>query len=146
MGVYFDSAYLVKCYLSDPDSEQVRKVFIRAGTVSSSALCLAEVACAAHRAVREKSITAAQAADVRLVFASHIRGGIIVLIPVSDAILDAVQSFVATLPPNTFLRAGDAVHLASAQLEGFAEIWSNDRHMLKAASHFGLAGRSVQKL
>jgi predicted nucleic acid-binding protein len=41
------------------------------------------------------------------------------------------------------LRAGDAIHLASARHEGFSEIWTNDRHMLKAASHFGLAGRSV---
>jgi predicted nucleic acid-binding protein len=142
-GVYFDSAYLVKCYLSDPDSEKVRKLFIRAGTVSSSALCLAEVACAAHRGVREKSITESQAADIPLLFASHIRDGIIILIPVSDAILHAVQSFLATLPASTFLRAGDAVHLASAKHEGFAEIWTNDRHMLKAAPHFGLTGRSI---
>jgi predicted nucleic acid-binding protein len=142
-GVYFDSAYLVKCYLSDPDSEKVRRLFIRTGSVSSSSLCLAEVACAAHRAIREKSITQSQAAEIRLAFASHLRAGIIALIPVSDAILQAVQLFVTTLPSSIFLRSGDAVHLASARHEGFSEIWSNDRHMLKAAPHFGITGRSV---
>ena len=142
-GVYFDSAYLVKCYLGDPDSEKVRKLFVSAGAVCSTALCLAEVACAIHRAVREKTITQAQASDSREALTSHIKGGLIMLIPVSDAILHSVQSVVATMPVNLFLRSGDALHLATARHEGFSEIWSNDRHMLRAASHFGIVGRSV---
>ena len=142
-GVYFDSAYLVKCYVSDLDSARVRKLFIDSQMVSSSSLCLAEVACAIHRLVREKVITAPQAADIRRVFGSHIKSGIVVLIPLSDTILQAVQFVLATLPQSIFLRSGDAVHIASAQQHGFAEIWTNDRHMLKAAHHFGIAGRSV---
>ena len=141
--LYFDSAYLVKCYLADPESEKLRSLFVRAKTVCSSALCLAEVACALHRVVREKTVTAAQAADVRLEFTSHVEEGSIKLIPVSESILHAVQSFVAAMPANSFLRAGDAIHLATARHEGFSEIWSNDRHMLRAASHFGVVGRSV---
>jgi hypothetical protein len=31
----------------------------------------------------------------------------------------------------------------SARDAGFSEIWSNDRHLLAAARHFGLRGRSV---
>jgi predicted nucleic acid-binding protein len=46
-------------------------------------------------------------------------------------------------PPGVPLRAGDAIHLASALDVGEPEIWTNDRHLLKAATHFGLAGRSV---
>ena len=42
-----------------------------------------------------------------------------------------------------FLRAGDAVHLMTAVDAGFKEVWTNDRHMLAAASSFGLRGRSV---
>ena len=142
-GVYFDSAYLAKCYLGDPDSEKVRKVFVSAGTVCSTALCLAEVACAIHRAVREKTITPAQASDSRAAFASHIKSGLILLIPVSDAILHSVQSFVATMPANLLLRSGDALHLASARHESFSEIWSNDRHILRAAPHFEIVGRTA---
>ena len=141
--LYFDSAYLVKCYLVNPDSESLRSLFARAKTVCSSAICLAEVACAVHRAVREKVVTTAQAADLRLAFNSHVEEGSIRLIPVSESILHAVQSFVAAMPANSFLRAADAIHLASAHHEGFAEIWSNDRHMLRAASHFGVVGCSV---
>ena len=144
--MYFDSAYLVKGYVGDPDSDKVRKLSTPTTKVYSSALCLAEFACAVLRLQREKFLTASQAAGARLAFLSNIREGLITLIPISEAILFSVQAFVETMPTNLFLRAGDAVHLASAQREGFAEIWSNDRHMLKAAAHFGLVGRSVQKI
>jgi predicted nucleic acid-binding protein len=80
---------------------------------------------------------------MRQAFSSDSSNGIVQLIPVSEIILRAVETVASRLPSATFLRASDAVHLASAQLEGFAEIWTNDRHMLKAAPHFGLAGRSI---
>jgi predicted nucleic acid-binding protein len=143
IGIYFDTAYLVKCYVSDPDSAKVRKLVSSAGTVYSSALCLVEVACALHRLLREKSIVAKQATELRWTFRSHVEQGIITLIPISDSILSSVQVLVAAMPADLFLRAGDAIHLASAQSAGFSEIWSNDRHMLLAATHFGIAGRSV---
>ena len=144
--MYFDSAYLVKVYVGDPDSDKVRKLVASTATVYSSALCLAEFACAVLRIRRETSVSASEAAEARLAFLSHIRVGLVTLVPISESILYSVQTLVETLPTNLFLRAGDAIHLASAQHEGFAEIWTNDRHMLKAAPHFGLAGRSVQKL
>ena len=142
-GVCLDSAYLVKCYLSDPDSAKVRKLAVGAGTIFSSSLCLAEVACAVHRALREGSITPNQASEVRRAFSMHIREGAVALIPVSDRILHSVEDFIATMPAGLFLRSGDALHLASARHEGFPEIWTNDRHMLQAAQHFGVLGRSV---
>ena len=50
---------------------------------------------------------------------------------------------VAGLPAEVYLRAGDAVHLTTAADEGESEIWTNDRHLLAAAPHFGLRGRTV---
>ncbi len=141
--IYFDSAYLVKCYLTDPDSEKVRKLAAKAVVISSSSLCLAEFACAVHRAVREKSIAARQGAEARQAFLAHVREGVIGLIPVSDKILDALLDHMSTMPSDLFLRSGDALHLASARQAGFSEIWTNDRHMLRAASHFGILGRSA---
>jgi predicted nucleic acid-binding protein len=49
------------------------------------------------------------------------------------------QTFQA-LPLNIFLRTGDAIHLATAAEAGFKEIYSNDRHLLAAASLFKLKG------
>lgn len=49
----------------------------------------------------------------------------------------------ADLPPDAFLRAADALHLACASEHGFAEVWSNDRHFLAAAPHFELQARNL---
>ena len=45
-------------------------------------------------------------------------------------------------PPEVPLRADDAIHTATALETGETEIWTNDRHLLAAVAHFGLAGRS----
>jgi predicted nucleic acid-binding protein len=142
-NVYFDSAYLVKCYIQDKDSKKIVTLVQSVETVYSSALCIAEVSCALHRAVREKIVTQAHSADLRRMFSEDLSSGIIQLIPVSNTILKSVETTTAGLPSSIFLRAGDAIHLASAQSAGFSEIWSNDRHMLLAASHFGIVGKSV---
>jgi len=42
-----------------------------------------------------------------------------------------------------YVRAGDAIHLASAKDAGFQEIWTNDRRLLQAAQYFDLVGKSV---
>lgn len=65
------------------------------------------------------------------------------LIPVSDRLLHMVESLTRTLPPSCYLRAGDAIHLASAVENGFGEIWTNHRRLLEAAASLGLKGRSV---
>ena len=142
-NVYFDSAYLVKCYIEEPDSNKVFTLVQSVEAVYSSVVCIAEVACALHRSVRERIITREYADYARQAFSRDSTRGIVQLIPLSEDILRAVETVTARLPSTIFLRAGDAIHLASAQLEGFAQIWSNDRHMVKAASHFGLAGCSV---
>ena len=45
--------------------------------------------------------------------------------------------------PSTYLRAADALHLACAVEHGFKEMFSNDRHLLTAASAFKIKGRNV---
>ncbi len=142
-SAYLDAAYLAQCYVENPDSEKVRELMVSVGMVFSSALSIAEVACALHRSVREKATGKEEAALLRQTFFDDVSTEFFRLIPISETILRLAERTVATLPSTVYLRAGDAIHLATAQQEGFREIWTNDRHMLRAASHFGVAGSSV---
>lgn len=48
----------------------------------------------------------------------------------------------ALAPADVSLRAGDAIHTATARETGETAIWTNDRHLLAAVAHFGITGRS----
>ena len=143
MRLYFDTAYVVKCYLKEPDGKNVRQLATQATELSSSAWSVAELACVFHRHVREGIVTRRQATRMRKLFREHVERGIWNLLPVSDGLLLQVETLTASLPASIYLRGGDAVHLVTAQRAGFTEIWSNDKHLLAAAPHFGLRGRSV---
>jgi len=93
--------------------------------------------------VREGLLNREQAMSVRRSFLESVHEGTWNLIPVSEGILRTVSAMIPELPDGVFLRSGDAIHLVTASQAGFPEVWTNDRHLLSAAPHFGLAGRSV---
>ncbi len=143
MRLYFDTAYVAKCYLNEAEARDVRRLASRATGLFSSAWCVPELACVFHRHVRESHLTQAQSSQLRALFLEDVRKGVWSLFPLSERFLFKVDAIIGKLPPSVFLRAGDAIHLAAAREEGFTEIWSNDRHILKAAGGFGLTGKSV---
>jgi predicted nucleic acid-binding protein len=143
LNAYFDTAYIAKCYLNEPDSKPVRDLAFSLDGLYSSAWCIAELACVFQRHVREAHLTRAQANRLRDFFLEDVQDGVWSLLPISERFLFRVESLVSTLPKSMYLRAGDAIHLAAAQGAGFTEIWSNDRNLLKAAPSFGLTGKSV---
>jgi predicted nucleic acid-binding protein len=143
LRLYFDTAYLGKCYWNEPDGGLVRELASRADGLYSSAICIAEMACLAHRKVREGPITHADAVMRRDLFLEDVNNGVITAVPVTERLLRRVEATTRALPPSCYLRTFDALHLVTAADSGFIEVWTNDRHMLTAAPHFGLAGRSV---
>ena len=143
MKLYFDSAYIAKCYLNEPEGVQVRELARSASGLYSSSLCIAEIACVFHRQVREGSVSAKQVAILRKNFADDVENEVWGLIPVTPDLLRRVDRLVRSLPPTAFIRAGDAIHIASAIEHSFEEICTNDRHLLAAATAAGLTGRSV---
>ena len=130
---YFDSAYVAKCYLNDPDSERVRDLVRAPVPLYSSSLCIPEVTCAVHRRYREGQLTRKQARELTAAFRSHVDLGTWTLVPLSESLLWEVHEALRDLRSTVFIRAGDATHLVSARTAGFAQIWTNDRHMLAAA-------------
>ena len=143
MSLYFDSAYIAKCYVNEPDSPRVRATVRAAGGGHSSSLARAEVVATFLRHQREGSLSAKQTSVLHADFRKDLAAGVWTMVPVSDDFMARVAERLVHLPPVTVIRAGDAVHLCAAVEAGFAEVWTNDRHMLGAAAKFGLHGRSV---
>ena len=141
--MYVDSAYIAKFYLNEPDSREVREVLATADALTSSAWALPEVICTFHRKFRERHIDASQYGELLRAFREHIEAGLWALAPVTDRLLHKLTGFLTTLPGSIYVRSGDAIHLVTASDLGESEIWTNDRHLLTAAPHFGLRGRSV---
>jgi len=141
--MYLDSAYIAKYYVNEPDAPAVRKVIRKAPSVCSCSLALVEVTCALQRHAREGSLTQPQARELIDLFRSHVQDDVWGLLPMTQGLLNRAAALVRSLKLDTPLRAGDAIHLAAALEAGEVEIWTNDRHLLGAAAHVGLVGRSV---
>ena len=141
--MYLDSAYLAKYYINEPDSVRVRKAIHRAKSLTTSAWSIAEVTCVFHRHLRQGGLSESQFQTVSREFLSHVDDELWTVVPVTGGLLRRVVSVMGNVPSTVFIRAGDAVQLVSALEADEPEIWTNDRHMLAAAPHFGLVGRSV---
>jgi len=137
---YFDAALVAKFYLNEPGRDKVRRLARTSGVVVSSGLALAEVSAAFHRKWREGAVTVGVFKALEGQFAHDVDAGLWTLASPTDALLRDVQAALARLARSVFVRSLDAVHLVTARAEGFERIYSNDRHLLAAARHFGLEG------
>ena len=136
--IYFDSTYLAKCYLPEIGHQEVRAVASQAGSLRSVALAQVEVASVFHRHFREGRIRATALAEYLEQFSQDCAESVISFLPVTPSLLQLSTSTYQNLPATLFLRTADCLHLCAARQAGFKEIFSNDRHMLTAAPHFGL--------
>jgi predicted nucleic acid-binding protein len=141
--MYLDTAYIAKCYLPEPDSPGVRKIAFDAAVRTSSVIAIAEMATVLHRHLREGKMTRPQIHEVLDAFLEHVRDRVWTLVPVEESLLRQAAVMLSTASESTFLRAADAIHLVTAMRAGEDTIWTNDRHLLAAATHFGIRGRSV---
>jgi predicted nucleic acid-binding protein len=111
--VYFDTSYLLKCYVLEDASAEMRRLAGEREHVACCELGRFELVAALHRKLREHT---------------------------SQEVLEGVSSAFNRLPLNASVRTGDAIHLECARRNGFSEIFSGDRHLLEATRHFGLQG------
>ena len=140
--IYCDSAYLLKFYIPEQGSAEIRHL-LEGEDVASLALGQTEVVSAMHRKWREKLISADFFQGACAQFSLDIRSNLWTWFPVSSAVLDGARTLYQKMPGTLFLRASDALHLVCARENGFREIYSNDKHLLAAAKHFGLRGKNV---
>lgn len=143
---YFDSSYIAKFYLDEPDSGAVRRLAESLGQVGCTAIGRIEVAAAFHRKFREGTFDPHAFRAVMAQFDHDCGQDLWTWLPLTAALAARTATAFARLPRPVFLRAADALHLTSAQEHGLAEIYTNDRRMSAAARHFRLKARSVTPL
>lgn len=141
--MYLDTCYIAKFYFNEAESARVRDLVKNADAIRSSVWAMAEFHAVIHRQLREGAISARDARLVAARFSAHVEAGLWSLVPVTEALLRRTSALMVSAPKELFLRTADAVHLATASELGERDVWTSDRHMLAAASYFGVAGRSV---
>ena len=140
---YFDTAYLLKCYVEEPGSEQVRAFARDCERIACSVYGRLELHAALHRKLREGRLTERGLDVVLRQLSVDESVGVWEWLPLTARVRAAVADVYRKLSRDVFLRTGDAVHLLSAREHGLTEIYSNDRHLLAAAPRVGMKGRDV---
>ena len=141
--LFFDAAYIGKLHWREPGSAEVLTCAATADVIVCSLHGRAEFYSMGFRKVREGLAAPSTVQAVFAQFNADVAAGDIRLLLLTEAIVDRVESVFATAPATTYLRAADALHLATAAEHGFTEIHSNDKHLLAAAPLFGLRGVNV---
>ena len=140
---YFDSAYLAKFYLAEPETTAVRAKAEGDGDVACSVIGQAETLSVFHRKLREGALSPTEFAAVCDQFEADCVAGLWQWLDLTGEVLDELKARLRALPVTVFLRAADAIHLATAGKHGCREVYSNDRHLTTAAVHFGLRAITV---
>ena len=140
---YFDTAYILKCYVKEDGWQDVRALAQSRERIACSVYGRLELHAALHRKMRENDLTERQLDVVLRQFGVDDCAGIWTWLPLTTAIMTAVTTTFATLSRHVFLRTGDAVHLLTARQNGLDEVFSNDERLLAAAPEIGIVGRNV---
>ncbi len=140
--IYFDTAYLARCYVEDPGYEQVRELAEK-NPVACCELGRVELLAVLHRKRRERALSQVAFDEVLGQFDDDEQIGLWSWLPLSHAIFDRAAGGFRRLSERIYLRSADAIHLTCARESGFDTVFTNDRHMLRAASSFGIEGIDV---
>ncbi len=141
--IYLDSTYIVKCYVNERGTPEVLQLVQSHPGRASSLHGRLEFWAGIHRQVREGNLAPSDAQRVWSRFRQDEVQGLWTFFLMTADLVHKACAVVESLSGSVFIRSGDALHLACAQEQGFAEIYSNDRHLLAAAPHYGLVGKNV---
>jgi predicted nucleic acid-binding protein len=139
--IYFDTSYLVRLYFDDYGADKVRAL-AATDNVACAAHGNAEMIAAFHRKLREGVISPGTYAALLGQIRVHDKAGAFQWLSPGPETYVRIAGVYGHLPASVFLRAADALHLATAGQNDFRYIYSNDAHLLAAAKHFGIEGKN----
>ena len=140
---YFDSAYIAKFYVDEPESDAVRQLAQSLGRVHCSALGRIEVTRVFHRKWREGAFAEREYREVTAQFVDDCNAGLWTWLSVTDSLIVNTAEALRSLGKTIAIRTVDALHLVCAREHGLQRVYTNDRHMLSAATAFGVEAKAI---
>lgn len=141
---YFDSAYIAKFYVNEPESDAVRQLAESLGHVHCCALGRVEVTNVFHRKWREGAFTEGEFREVCAQFADDCVAGLWTWLSVTDSLIANTAESIRSLSKRITIRSADTLHLVCAREHGLRRVYTNDRHMLLAAPAFGVEAMAAK--
>ena len=136
--MYLDSCVIVKLVSHEPDSEAYHNVVARRPVVTSE-LAVAEVRSALLTKERAGRIsTHARQTGWRL-FQEKVRNEELVLLPLNRHVIERAGAVIDQCHPHVALRTLDAIHVATAELNGGEQMCSSDQRVCDASNFIGLS-------
>ena len=142
---YFDSAYIAKFYVDEPESSAVRQLAKSLGSVHCSALGRIEVSSVFHRKWRDGAFTDSEFREVSAQFADDCAAGLWTWLSVTENLIANTAESISALRKNITIRSADALHLVCAREHALRCVYTNDRHMLLAAAAFGVEAMAATR-
>ncbi|OGA45948.1 MAG: hypothetical protein A3G25_01230 [Betaproteobacteria bacterium RIFCSPLOWO2_12_FULL_63_13] len=140
---YFDSAYIAKFYVDEPESDAVRRLAETLGRVHCCALGRVEVAGVFHRKWREGAFSKREFHEVSAQFTDDCAAGLWIWLSVTDRLVVNAAESLRTLSKRITICSADALHLACAREHGLRRVYTNDKHMIRAAPVFGIEAMGI---
>lgn len=142
--IYFDTNYILKCYLQEPGAVEVRELFEEnAGQIACARLGRLEMHTTLRRKLLSGNLSPQDVEEIRAEFDADEAAGAWFWLPWENGLVDNLTAKLRAMDYGGLLRTLDAIHLESAQLGGINEIYSHDSELKAAAPLFGLVANDV---
>src|SRR6185503_2834921 len=103
--IYFDTSYILKCYLNEPKAELVRALAAREANKFCSRWGRVEFVAGIRRQLREGRIGAKDEAEILRLFKEDEAAAVWLWLPVEQSLLDSTCAALEAFPVGVPLRA-----------------------------------------
>jgi len=136
--MYLDSCVIVKLVSREPDSEAYQGI-VTGQPVVTSELAVAEVRSALLAKERAGRITRQARLTGWRLFQDKVRDQEFALLPLSRQVIERAGAVIDQCHPTVALRTLDAIHVATAELNGGEQMCSSDDRVCQASDFIGLS-------
>jgi predicted nucleic acid-binding protein len=136
--MYLDSCVIVKLVSHEPDSEAYHGI-VAGQSIVTSELAVAEVRSALLAKERTGRISHQARITGWRLFQEKVRNQEFLLLPLSRQVIERAGGVIDQCHPKVALRTLDAIHVATAELQGGEQMCSSDVRVCEASDFIGLS-------